>query len=178
MIIVIMSTLVSEAYWLNIIFPIILITITIATSQPSSSSSSLCVCTLVSGGAQWPLVVSHCLTHCCRLGLNHHSFIIIFVILVIIISIVIVMMMIIITIISSTFHHHHHLHRLHSHHFPKQLMQGGVSTLSTPTAKSVTPFFKDKQIKSSSSSSSLSPQRYQHQYISNSITNRIKIIVV
>ena len=72
-------------------------------------------------------------------------------------------MMIIITIISSTFHHHHHLHRLHSHHFPKQLMQGGVSTLSTPTAKSVTPFFKDKQIKSSSSSS-LSPQQYQHQY--------------
>ena len=94
--------------------------------------------------AQWhlarrPLVVSHCLTHCCRLNHCGQPAIVIIIIIVTILPflIVIIIVMIIMVIIFT------------------KLMQCSVSALlSAPTAKSVTPSFSDKEINSSHFSSS------------------------
>ena len=94
--------------------------------------------------AQWhlarrPLVVSHCLTHCCRL--NHcgqPAIVIIIIIVTILPFLIVIIIVVIIMVIIFT-----------------KLTQCSVSALlSAPTAKSVTPFFSDKEINSSHFSSS------------------------
>ena len=93
--------------------------------------------------AQWhlarrPLVVSHCLTHCCRLNHRGQPAIIIIIIVTILPFLIVIIIVMIIMVIIFT-----------------KLMQCSVSALlSAPTAKSVTPFFSDKEINSSHFSSS------------------------